>query len=88
MVPASFPESTRALSKPDDMSADECEPLCVVDLVYPNGYRGILSCWKLTKEELEEVNRTGRIWLTVIGAVMPPVILDGTHPIPPELRQS
>ena len=81
MVPTSFPESTRALSKPADMTDDECDPLCVADVLYSNGVHGILSCWKMTKEELEEVNRTGRVWLVVVGSVMPPVILSGTHPL-------
>lgn len=30
--------------------------------------------------ELDEVNRTGKVWLTVYGASMPPVILDGIKP--------
>lgn len=61
------------------MTVEECNALNVKRF-----FRGefclVVSCWKLTREELEEVNRTGKIWLTVLGASMPPVILDGIKP--------
>lgn len=41
----------------------------------------VVTCWKLTKEELEEVNRTGRVWVTVIGRSMQPLSVDGFKPI-------
>jgi hypothetical protein len=40
----------------------------------------IISCYKLTEEELEEINRTKRVWLTVISHRMPPVALTGMKP--------
>lgn len=79
MVPASFDEANTVLNPPPSMSPDECEPL--------NVWRGptqdgpvVISCWKLTEEELEEVQRTGRIWLWVFGETMPPCVLIGKHP--------
>ena len=36
----------------------------------------VISCWKLTKEELDLINKTGRVYLTVLGETMPPVALD------------
>lgn len=88
-MPASFDESNGFLSKPPDMTNDQCESLSV--------WRGnteiedagaamptVVSCWKLTAEELVEVNRTGRVWLWVIGVTMPPVILTGHKPMFPE----
>lgn len=36
------------------------------------------SCWRLTQEELEEVNRTGVVWLRIMGHAMPPVYVSGT----------
>lgn len=35
----------------------------------------IVSAWSLTPEELEEVNRTGLVWLGIVGQGMPPVIV-------------
>lgn len=40
----------------------------------------VISCWKLTKEELEEINKTGRVWLTVVGDTMSPVQLTVEKP--------
>lgn len=80
MVSASFPQSTHALSRPEDMTADECDPLSVANCVDPTGVPMVISCWKLTKEELEEFNRTGRIWLFIFGTTMPPVALSANSP--------
>lgn len=40
----------------------------------------IVSCWKVTPEELAEINRTGRVWLQLIGERMVPALLSGTNP--------
>jgi hypothetical protein len=80
MVPASFDECNAILSKPQNMTADECEPLQVLCKQTEAGYPIVVSCWKLTVEELAEVNRTGRVWLTVFGPTMMPVCLDGKRP--------
>ncbi len=45
--------------------------------VHTNG-REVISCWKLTPEELAHVNRTGEIWLSVAsGKTAPPVYIAG-----------
>lgn len=75
-VPCSF-EGENLLGKPDSMSVDECEPLPVCVVTYPDGMMGMVSCWKLTHKELEEINKTGRIWLTILGSAHPPVIISG-----------
>lgn len=36
-----------------------------------------VSCWRLTEEELEEVKRTGVVWLQIMGHSMPPVYVSG-----------
>ena len=45
-----------------------------------DGQPVVVSCFKMTAEELAEVNKTGRVWLIVYGHTMPPVILDGESP--------
>lgn len=77
MIPASFDESNTVFSKPENMTDDECDPLSVLKGHDTNGNLVVISCWKCTKEELEEINRTGRVWLTVYGGGMPPVSLSG-----------
>ena len=78
MIPCSFAQSNRCLGRPADMTEEQCDPLSIADAQLPDGTPLIVSCWKLTKEELDEFNRTGRIWLAVCGHTMPPVILSGT----------
>jgi hypothetical protein len=79
-VPASFDESNAVLGKPPDMGHDECTCLSVLRTETESGTPVVVSCWKLTHEELEEVCRTGRVWLTVVGETMPPVAVDVTQP--------
>lgn len=76
MIPSGFPQSNHVFDKPADMDRDSCDALSVELGIYQDLKVPIVqSCWKLTKDELEEVNRTGRIWLCVCGTMMPPVIL-------------
>lgn len=77
--PASFDESTGYLSRPANMTDEECEPLSIAR-VGCDGTLTIISCWKLTKEELEEINRTGRVWLGICGMTMPPAWISGSNP--------
>ena len=37
----------------------------------------IVSCWRLSKEEIEQVNQTGVVWLRIMGNGMPPVYVSG-----------
>ncbi len=80
MVPASFDESNQVLSRPGNMTDDECTALSVLQARDTSGRPVVISCWKVTREELEEIRRTGRVWLIVPGDIMPPVALSGTRP--------
>lgn len=80
MFAASFDESTHALGRPHGMSEDECDPLCVCSTVTTAGQPVVISCWKMTHDEMEEFTRTGRIWLLVYGTAMPPVALTAENP--------
>ena len=68
-----FQGANHILRAPPDMRPDECFdlPVCV-----SNGQT--ISCWRLTPEELEIINETGVIWLSVIGNIHPPVAVAGT----------
>lgn len=37
-----------------------------------------ISCWELSQEEMEEVKRTGKVWLRVYGPQRHPVVSIGT----------
>ena len=49
-----------------------------VDLEVFQDETQIISCHRLTPEELEEVNRTGVVWLSIIGQGIPPLLVSGT----------
>lgn len=40
----------------------------------------LISCWRLTKPEIEEIARTGVVWLTVLGPSQPPVAVAAMSP--------
>ena len=40
-----------------------------------NHEEGVESCWELTPEEIEQVQKTGRVYLYIQGNVVPPVLL-------------
>lgn len=79
-VPCSFDESDEVLDKPPDMSVDECSPLSILRVSNGSDVPTVISCFKLTAEELIEVNRTGRVWLGVYGFTMPPAYISGVKP--------
>jgi len=79
VIPTSFAESNGVLDKPEDMDRAACEALaiCRAD---QEGVPVIISCWKMSKEELDEVNKTGRVWLVLAGNTMAPAFLTGVSP--------
>ena len=38
---------------------------------------GITSCWRLTEKEIEEVVKTGVIWIHAVGVTHPPIFISG-----------
>jgi len=82
MEPTNFDESNKFLDKPQDMSYDDCSVLNVWQgLTIDSEQPCTVSCWKVTQEELEEINKTGRVWLMVFGGGMPPVMVCGLKPL-------
>jgi len=80
MEPTSFDESNIYFDKPADMAYEQCNPLSVFAGTDTEGNPIIISCWKATKEELEEINKTGRIWCYHYGTGLQPHALSGHNP--------
>lgn len=60
----------------------------VLDLpAFFNGSR-LVSCWRLTPEELEEVQRTGCVFLSVLYHSMPPVLVGSGTVVNDEAAQA
>lgn len=84
MIACSFDESNTVLGRPREECGSEVECLSVCRTETVDGTPVVISCWKLTAEELAEINRTGRVWLLVVGETMPPVALNGLRPFADE----
>lgn len=83
MLPTSFDESDECLDKPRNMERIDCEALSIKRAEI-NGTPVVVSCWKMSAEELSELNKTGRVWLAVAGLTMPPVMMMGFSPFKQE----
>lgn len=88
MVPISFDQANHIIDKPKDISVEQCDPLNVCMCQSEDGVPLIVSCWKITKEELEEFNRTGRIWLITVGDKHSMVTLTANNPFNKDLDYS
>ncbi len=75
--PQNFPQANFTWDTPQGEDPAKVEPL----RVYRDGSHN-LSCWRLSAEELAEINRTGRVWLWVMGRHSP-VSVTGTDPFTP-----
>lgn len=80
MLPTTFPQSNFVFTKPKDMTDEQCMSLPVCNTKDQEGFPVIISCWKLSKEDLETINKTGEIWLSITGRGMPPVSLFTENP--------
>jgi hypothetical protein len=80
MLPADFPERNFVFTKPSGMTDEQCSDLPVWKGNDRDGFPIIVSKWKLSKEDLEEINRTGEIWLSLTGNGMPPVSVFTEYP--------
>lgn len=49
------------------------------------GLSQIISCWKLTPRELQEVALTGVVWIGIMGTRQPPVWIAGLNPFDEKL---
>ena len=80
MFTSGFEEENAVFHPPQGMSAQDVETVGVFKGKNTNGHKVIISCFKVTPEELDEITRTGRVWLHILGWDMPPCSLSGHHP--------
>ena len=85
MLPIDFPERNFVYTKPEGWTEEQCSDLPVwkgpVQLDdQGNTAPAVISCWKLSKEDMEIIQKTGCIWLSVTGNGQPPVSLFTENP--------
>ena len=60
----------------------------VADLPAYRSEAQTISCWELSDEEVEEIVRTRRVWIGVLGSGHPPVYATGTSPFEAKATES
>lgn len=85
MLPVDFPARNFVYQKPQGWTDEQCSDLPVWKGNAPIDDQGntaptIISCWKLSKEDLEQIQKTGEIWLSICSNGMPPVSLFTENP--------
>ena len=81
MLPTTFKSANFIFKKPDGMTDEECMDLPVFMGNDWNENPVIISCWKFSKEDLKEIQKTGCIYLSIAGSGgMPPVSLFTENP--------
>ena len=78
--PVEFPEQNGTLGKPANMTDEECSSLPV----YRDGHQCI-SCWRLTPEEMAEIQKTHCVFIGVLsGESQPPIWVKAASPVKEE----
>lgn len=67
-------EKTNSTLKPPEGSKNVID-LPITRLVLYDGCPAVESCWELSKEELEKVKETGKIYFACMGEIHPPILL-------------
>lgn len=77
MNPIDFPGRTHNLGKPPTMSEEQCGALPIkLDVT-----RGLMiSCWELTDDEVVDILKTKKVYLTCFGTKHPPVAISTVMP--------
>lgn len=85
MLPTNFEQSNKCYTKPEGWTDEQCMDLntwegnVIIDDIGSTA-PAIISCWKLSYEDLQEIQKTGVIWLAITGSGMPPVSLFTENP--------
>ena len=74
--PVGFEGCRNYIRAPKGMSSDEC-----IDLPCHRTLSSVLSCWRLTDDELKKLAVTGVLWVEIMGDTMLPLRVLGHSPI-------
>lgn len=85
MLPIDFPQRNKVFTKPEGQTDEQCSDLCVWQgnvTIDEEGTQvpAIISKWQFSKEDLEEIKKTGHMWLSITGDSLPPVSLFTENP--------
>jgi hypothetical protein len=72
MRPTSFKETNKVYGAGGNPNTDQLA-VCLATHEDNGSIPTIISKWKLTEDEVKRVSETGEIWITVLGASLPPI---------------
>lgn len=78
--PSSFDGAEAVFGPPQGMTEDEVHSLCAARVMWGDD-PAIVTCWKPTRDQLDAISESGRVWLIVFGDGMPPVAVASENPI-------
>ena len=77
-TPTDFTEKNDVLKAPK--GEENCLDLPIFRCIDSNKVPYVVSAWKLTREELWEVQRTGIVYIGIVGFTHPPMWVSGFMP--------
>jgi len=80
MLPITFKQANHIFTEPNGLTDEQCGNLPVFKGKDMANLPVIISCWKFSKEDLEYIQQTGCIFLSIMGEGMPPVSLIAENP--------
>lgn len=80
MKPTSFKETNHLLCAGNNPGTGDLPIARSIMTVNGRPVPCIISCWKLSPEELELIQQTGKIWISVMGMSTPPICPMVSHP--------
>jgi hypothetical protein len=75
MHPINFEGSNVNLTKPENMTDEECASLPAEKNVDAQGFHYILTAWMPNKEDLESLQKGNPLFLKILGVAHPPVAM-------------
>lgn len=56
-------------------NSDNVDDLPVARFEFEDGVQAVESCWELSKEEIEQIVKTGKVYFLALGVTHPPILL-------------
>ncbi len=82
MKPIEFPEQNKTLTRPGEMTDDECGSLHVYAAPEDAPQPVLISCWQASWRERFSILFFGRVWLYVVARkTQPPVSLEAVRTV-------
>jgi hypothetical protein len=80
MKPTSFKETNHLLGAGNNPGTGDLPIARSLMDIEGRPFPCIISCWKLSPEELELIQQTGKVWIAVMGVGSPPIMPMISHP--------